>query len=433
MKKKAVAKTPSTFALKKFRFFQILSLLRRAVFLHRRGQRDEMYNLIGEVLFDLGGVYIKFLQGVVLQSWMMQRWQNESKLDIFTKIKPKNLNVKAIVKNNLGQKSSRIQKLQTQPFAVGSFGHVYEAMLDNKQRVIVKVLSPDIRKTLKFDLKLLKFFWYFYLKATNFNRSFNLKLIFADFKKQTLNEINYKAEVSFANQQYLTYKDHPSLVIPQTYVELCTDEIIVQEYIDGIACANLLKSKERDPDFDIKAHIKKELNSNIVVQLQNLAAEILWGAFHHPFIMGDPHPGNVILLKNDKIALIDFGIKAKSSQNPAAFLKFITAYHTLCQGEFKPQEIFLSSLQFFGHDLYLSLAKLNNLIPEGKNKIDLNQELAKMAEEFFRKEFKRTDIKSLLIENPKRWSFLTAWLIKIIGLVLSSRSTILKCSAASSL
>ena len=286
MKRKVASKPPSTFALKRYRFLQILSLLRRAVFLHRRGQRDEMYNLIGEVLFDLGGVYIKFLQGVVLQSWMMQRWQNESKLDIFTKIKPKNLNVKKIVKNNLGPKSDRIQKLQTSPFAVGSFGHVYEAMLDGEQRVIVKILSPDIRKTLKFDLKLLKFFWYFYLKATNFNRSFNLRLIFADFKKQTLNEINYKAEVSFANQQYITYKDHPSLFIPQTYTELCTDEIIVQEYVEGIACANLLKSKERDPKFDVKAYVKKELNSDIVFQLQNLATEILWGSFSPPLYYG---------------------------------------------------------------------------------------------------------------------------------------------------
>ena len=401
MKKRASAKPPSTFALKKYRFFQILSLLRRAVFLHRRGHRDEMYNLIGEVLFDLGGVYIKFLQGVVLQSWMMQRWQNESKLDIFTKIKPKNLNAQKIVENNLGQKSVRIEKLQSEPFAVGSFGHVYEAMLDGKQRIIVKILSPDIRKTLKFDLMLLKFFWYFHLKATNFNRSFNLKLIFEDFKRQTLNEINYKAEVDFANQQYLTYKDHPFLVIPQTHVDLCTDEIIVQEYIEGIACADILKIKEKDPEFQIKAYVKNKLNSDIVLQLQHLATEILWGAFHHPFIMGDPHPGNVILLQDNKIALIDFGIKAKSSQNPAAFLKFITAYHTLCKGEFNPQEIFLSSLQFFGHDLYLALAKLNNLIPESEHKIDLNQELAKMAEEFFRKEFRRTDIKSLLIENPK--------------------------------
>ena len=45
-----------------------------------------MYNLIGDELFKMGGVYIKFLQGVILQSWLMQRWRSSRKLDIFEKI-----------------------------------------------------------------------------------------------------------------------------------------------------------------------------------------------------------------------------------------------------------------------------------------------------------------------------------------------------------
>ena len=391
----------STFALKRYRLFTILRLLRRVLYLHNRGYRDEMYTVIGDVLFDLGGVYVKFLQGAILQSWMMQRWHDASKLDIFAKIKAQDLDVKQIIKANLGESGQRLKRLQTKPFAVGSFGHVYKAYLDNKQAVIVKILSPDIRKTLKFDLRLLKFFWYFHSRTTTFNKSFDLKSIFKEFKNQTLSEINYKAEVAFANQQYMTYKNHRHLVIPKTYLELCTEEVIVQEYIEGISVANILKRKENNPKFKLEAFVKKELNSDIRQQLEYLAIELLWGIFHHPFIMGDPHPGNVILQRDNKIALIDFGIKAKSSQNPAAFLKFIIAYHTLCKGKFKPQEIFLSCLQFFGHDLYVALSKLNNLLPETSHKVDLNQELAKLAEKFFRRELREIDIQKMLIENPK--------------------------------
>lgn len=401
MTAKSASRPLSTLALKRHRLFTVLNLLKKVIVLHRRGDRDGIYNTIGEVLFDLGGVYIKFLQGVVLQSWMMQRWRDDSKLNIFTKIHPKNLDAAKIIKDNLESLASRIQRLNPEPFAVGSFGHVYEAFLDGKDRIIVKILSPEIRRTLRFDLRLLKFFWILYLKTIKLNKSFNMKLVFEDFRRQTLNEIDYKAEAEFAVSQYKAYKDHSHLVIPKTHTELCTEEIIVQEYIEGISVADILKLKEKTPNFDVKAYVKKHLNSEIVAQLQCLAEEILWGAFHHPFIMGDPHPGNVILLKNDKIALIDFGIKAKSSQNPAAFLKFITAYHSLCAGQFKPQEIFLSSLQFFGRDLYLSLAKISNLLPENKDKIDLNKELATLAEEFFRQEFRQKDIEKQLINNPK--------------------------------
>lgn len=389
-------------ALRRHRVVTISRLLTKAYYLNARGRKDEMYNLIGDELFKLGGVYIKFLQGVVLQSWMMHRWRSKRKLDIFTKIDQKQLDAPTILRKNLGKKLEQLSDIGEEPFAIGSFGHVYKATLEkNKKPVIIKILSPEIRQTLKFDLKLLKFFWYFHLRSIKFNKSFNLQLIFEDFKKQTLKEIDYVTEAEFAHQQYMTYQDHPKLVIPRTYLDLCTPEIIVQDYIDGLAVADLLKLKEENPRLDLKKHVKEELGSDMLDQLQVLAYEIIWGAFHHPLIMGDPHPGNVILLKDDKIALIDFGIMAKSSQNPAAFLKFIKAYHSLFQGEFNPQEIFAASFQFFGRDLYLALSKLNNLLPNDKNKIDLNQELAKIVKNTFEAEYPGKDVKKLLMHNPK--------------------------------
>ena len=58
--------------LKCRRFVTITRLLIKAYILYKRRQRDKMYNLIGDELFKLGGVYVKFLQGVILQSWLMQ-------------------------------------------------------------------------------------------------------------------------------------------------------------------------------------------------------------------------------------------------------------------------------------------------------------------------------------------------------------------------
>lgn len=387
--------------LKRKRLFAIGNLLFKAYFLYYRGRKDEMYNLIGDELFKMGGVYIKFLQGVILQSWLMQRWRSQHKLDIFESIDAQPLNIKEIVKRNLGDQAKRLKEINPEAFAVGSFGHVYRGKLDNGQDVIVKALSPGISETIKFDLRLLSFFWYFHLRSTKFNKNLNVKLIFEDFKTQTLREIDYIAEANFANSQYKTYEKHQALVIPKTYLDLCTKEIIVQEYIDGISITKLLRLKDKNAKVDLKAYIKKELDSDLLKQLQELGYELLWGTFHHPQVMGDPHPGNVILLKDNKIALIDFGIAASSSKDPSAYLRLIRAYYALSLGKLDPQDVFSASLRFFGRDLYLALAKLSHLVPNDKGEnINLNKELAKVVENFFEETFGEKDIKDLA-NNPK--------------------------------
>ncbi len=378
----------------------ISHLLFQAYYLYYRGHKDKMYNLIGDELFKLGGVYVKFLQGVILQSWMMQRWRSENKLNIFEKIESQPLNVEEIIKSNLGQKRQRLTNIESEPFAVGSFGHVYKAKLDKDKNVIIKILSPEIRETLKFDLRLLKFFWYFHLRSVKFNKSLNVKLIFEDFKNQTIKEIDYVAEAEFAEDQFLTYKNHPLLVIPKTHIDMSTKEIIVQEYIDGIPITQLLRLKDKNPEVDIPAYVKKELKSNLIEQLQVLGFELVWGMFHYNQIMGDPHPGNVILLKNNKIALIDFGIAAASSKDPVAYLRLIKAYHALTRGKLDPQDIFSASLRFFGRDLYLALAKISPFTTNTGQQIDLNKELSKIVCRMFEETFSMEDLKTMT-ESPK--------------------------------
>ena len=388
------------FHLKRKRFLSILRLLFKAYWLHYHKRPDEMYNLIGDELFRMGGVYVKFLQGVILQSWLMQRWRSDRKLDIFEKIDGLPLDAPKILAASLGEEAKQLKKLSKKPFAIGSFGHVYKAELDG-QPVIVKILSPEISKTLRFDLRLLKFFWYFHLRSMRVAKGLNVKLVFDDFRNQTLREIDYVSEARFANQQYLTYRRHPQLVIPKTFLTLCSQNVIVQEYVDGLPIIDLLRLKSKQPQADLVAHVAKKLDSELVKQLQVLGYELLWGTFHHSQVMGDPHPGNVILLKNNRIALIDFGIAARSSQDPIAYLNLLKAYHALVQGKVDPQDIFSASLRFFGRDLYLALTKLSRLrANSGGLDINLNKELAKVVEHVFEETLGGKDLKSLT-ESPK--------------------------------
>src|SRR5579864_6649141 len=117
------SRSSSAAAIKRHRTARLASLGTRAYYLHRRGQDERMYDLIGQEFIALGGVYIKFLQGVMLQSAVMKRWHNPDRLKVFENLDHEPLDIVRILQQELPpEQLTRIQLVQPQPFAAGSFG-----------------------------------------------------------------------------------------------------------------------------------------------------------------------------------------------------------------------------------------------------------------------------------------------------------------------
>lgn len=382
-------------AIKRHRTARMAKLMAKSYSLYRKDKKDELSNLIADEMLDMGGIYVKFLQGVMLQSALMKRWHNPERLKIFEKLDTEPLDIVAILQKNLGSKIDQIAEIQPVPFAAGTFGQVYYAKHANGKPIIVKVLRPMITETLKFDLKLLKQFYKATSKRYTPNASLDITEAFDDFARQTMTETDYAEEARFAAEQYETYKDHPKLVIPETFTDLCTPQIIVQEYMGGISAAHLVEMVHQGVDPVV--YIKEHLGSNLIEQLGTLGYELIWGVFSQPRIMGDPHPGNVKLLENNRIALIDFGISARPGDNQAAFLGMIKEYDAISHGRFSMVNIFSASMRFFGKDLYLALSKVSKLADKD---IDLNQELSKVIKKNFELLSGGEDLEAIL-QSPK--------------------------------
>src|SRR6201999_4379312 len=96
---------------------------------------------------------------------------------------------------------------------------------------------------------------------TNFSVKMDTAL--KEFRRATLNETDYVTEARFANELYETYKDHRYIVIPKTYLDLCTSHVIVQDYVDGISGAELLKLQEAgiDPAQAVKERLGSDLDT----------------------------------------------------------------------------------------------------------------------------------------------------------------------------
>lgn len=378
-------------AIKRNRTKRLAKLLTRSIYLYQRKKYDQMANVICDEFVSLGGVYIKFLQGVLLRSEIMKRWHNPDKLKIFENVDSEPLDIASFLQRSLPKHQlAKIAIVQPQPFAAGSFGQVYYGQLRDGRPIIIKVLRPLVRELLNHDLRLLTIFYKRFFIHLYKNVDMDIDQAVNDFKKATLRETDYKHEAEFANELYLHYKDHPKLIVPETITELCTEDMIVQEYVDGISVASLIKMTNQG--IDPKTYVKETIGSDLDEQLYLLGYEALMGIFTLPRIMGDPHPGNIRLLPEDKVGLIDFGISAKTPEDKSAFFKLLDAYDQIHKDSMDVSEMFQRSLHFFVGDLYRALNKIGQFA--GTKTLN---DVSKVASESFEK---MTGFKAI-VDNPK--------------------------------
>ncbi|MFO0971204.1 MAG: AarF/ABC1/UbiB kinase family protein [Candidatus Saccharimonadales bacterium] len=371
--------------LKKHRRHVLTKLVKDAYLLHRKGLHPEMNNLICEEFTKLGGVYVKFLQGVLLRSSLMRDWQSSDRLKIFENLESEPLDIQSILQQEFPTAQlQKITSISPTPFAAGSFGQVYFGNLQDGTQIIIKLLRPMIRETLAYDLKLIGFFTRAFVNKLSRNIDMNVVTAIDEFKRATMRETDYIEEARFGNELWQAYKDNPQFIIPRTYLELSTENIIVQEYVGGISGAQLLRLKEQG--IDPAEYVKQQLGSDLSTQMELLGFEYIRGIFLLPRVQGDPHPGNVKLLDNNRVALIDFGISARSPREKAAFYGVLREYQRMLSGKIDIPMMLGQFLRFFVSDLYKAMKKVTSLLPANDKTNDLTRQMGLIAEANFQKE-----------------------------------------------
>lgn len=368
-------------AIKRNRTRRLASLITKSYYLHKKKKDEQLYGLICEEFMSLGGVYVKFLQGVLLRSQIMRKWHNPEKLNIFENLESEPIDIMKFLQHELPkEKLSQIAMIQPMPFAAGSFGQVYYGQLQTGQPIIVKVLRPMVRELLKYDLKLLTTFSKTFLVKLNKNMNMQIGDALKDFSAATLRETDYIHEAEFANELYEAYKGHKNIVIPKTYLELCTNNIIVQDYVDGISVAQIIRMHEQG--VDPARYVKEQLGSDIITQLQILGYESVMSVFRLRRIQGDPHPGNIRLMRNNKVGMIDFGISAKAPEDKSGLFGLFESYDKVFKGSQTAIGLFEHSMRFFVSDLYRSLKRLGEYIGKNDDR-DYVKDVSKIAGDVF--------------------------------------------------
>ncbi|MEK7626409.1 MAG: AarF/ABC1/UbiB kinase family protein [Patescibacteria group bacterium] len=311
-----------------------------------------------ESVLDLGGVYVKFIQILAVRSINVTSWDGheiKSISKIYDQVEIENIDIDKLLSSELGDWTQRIRYIESQPFASGSFGQVYRAELKDGTKLAIKVVRPSVVNNIEFDLKVLGFF---IRLAGLFNKSgFDLRKIYKQFAEVTRRELDYEQEVKYGDLLYHRYKNHHSIVIPKTYLELSNKHVITQEFIDGISATKLFDVKEQG--LDPVAYIKDELGSDLIFQLMALGRDQLDSLLTDGSSHGDPHPGNIVLMTNNKIALLDFGIQAHSPDDRKAFFGLVKEYQKIYAGKFDFENYIIALMNLFVSELLSAVSTLD--------------------------------------------------------------------------
>ena len=206
--------------------------------------------------------------------------------------------VQKIVEEEIGQRISKaFESFEVQPLASASIGQVHLAILRSGKKVAVKIQRPGVRKNFTEDLDTLKELTDLAVKHSKTAKKYAVDEILDELRFILLNELDYVKEAENLIALGENTKKYPKIVIPQPVEGYSTSKILTMDYIDGQKITSI------SPISRIETNYKALVDELVAAYLK----QIIFDGFAH----ADPHPGNVHLTTDNKIALMDLGMVAK--------------------------------------------------------------------------------------------------------------------------
>ncbi len=208
--------------------------------------------------------------------------------------------VKEIIKSETGKLPKEIfDSFDEAPLAAASIGQVHRACYQGHQ-VVVKVQRPGIKKIIETDIEIM---YHLALLMEKHILEFNIhkpSAIIKEFAKSLEKEIDFTIELKQTRRFVRSISEDDTIYAPRTYKSISTSRMLVMEYIDGIKSSDI--QKLQDEKYDLELIAERGANS------------LLKQIFEDGFFHGDPHPGNIIIMPNNTICYIDFGMMGVVTQ-----------------------------------------------------------------------------------------------------------------------
>jgi ubiquinone biosynthesis protein len=203
------------------------------------------------------------------------------------------------------------------PVAAASLAQVHRARLRRGGiEVAVKVQRPNAERVFRQDFRWIST-WFLTLDFLGVSKNAGWKDMLKEIDHLIGEELDYGHEVAAIRDIRKTLKRH-KIYVPKPFEDHCTKRVIVMEFVRGVSAAEYIQVSRVDPD-----RARRWIEENGISRAKiatRLCHTLLRQMFEDNLCHGDIHPGNVMLLRKSRLALLDFGTVGSFD------MEFITAY-----------------------------------------------------------------------------------------------------------
>ncbi|MEV0680665.1 AarF/UbiB family protein [Actinosynnema sp. NPDC050436] len=197
--------------------------------------------------------------------------------------------VREVLVTELGPPEEVFAEFDEAPIAAASVAQVHRARLKSGEEVVVKVQRPGVRRVAEGDLDIVGRLAATLHDRTRWGKAIGVRDLAAGFSAALREEFDFRVEARNLAAVRAASAD-TDVVLPQVHEALCTSRVLVMERLDGSPIRSAaLESADR-------GGLARSLLDVLLRQV------MLNGVFH-----ADPHPGNIMLLRDGRLGMLDFG------------------------------------------------------------------------------------------------------------------------------
>ena len=221
--------------------------------------------------------------------------------------------VEQIVEAELGARISKaFSRFDAEPIAAASLGQVHAAALRDGREVVVKVQRPNAAQQIAEDFQVLAEIAGLLDKHTDFGRRHRLCATLEELRATIMHELDYEREAQNLVAMGKNLEEFELIQVPQPVNDYSTKRVLTMEHVRGLKITKLSPLARLDMDGSALA---EELFKAYLKQV------LVDGLFH-----ADPHPGNVFITDERRIALLDLGMVGRTTPGmQSSLLKILIA------------------------------------------------------------------------------------------------------------
>jgi ubiquinone biosynthesis protein len=278
---------------------------------------------------DLGGTFVKFGQMLALQPDILSPEYCNALFELLDRVAPFSYDdVRRIVTSELGRPPEQVfDSFEPAPLATASVGQVHVAWLHG-EKVAVKVQRPQVEVEFTSDIRLMVAT----MSAIRWLRLSSLQWMLepmTEFVGWTREELDYRNEARYSERLRALAAGNPIQYVPRVYAEVTTRRVLVVEFLEGVTLLDYLRARELGDEVLLQRLKTAGFDGRRFAA--NIIDNFLGDAFRHGIYHADLHPANLMILPDNVVGYIDFGITGVLSPYSRRHLMIMTL--ALAQGD----------------------------------------------------------------------------------------------------